>query len=140
MLVITDGNDNTSGLTLEKLVQHAHQSEVLLYLIGLLNEEDKREAKKAKRALETLAKASGGTAFFPADLAEVQTVALAVANEIRNQYIIAYTPTNQNLDGSFREVKVTADGPGRPVVRTRSGYYATPDQQTPGRQQSALAR
>ena len=52
-------------ITLEKLVQKAHDSEVLLYFIGLLNEEDKREAKKAKRAMEALAQASGGTAVFP---------------------------------------------------------------------------
>jgi VWFA-related protein len=124
LFVVTDGNDTASTqITLEKLVQKAHESEVLLYFIGLLNEEDKREAKKAKRAMESLAQASGGAAVFPA---EVQQVALSMANEIRNQYIITYTPTNQSLDGSFRQIKVVANGPGRPMVRTRTGYYATP--------------
>ena len=131
MLVITDGNDNTSGITLERLVQKAHQSEVLLYFIALLSEEDKREAKKAKRAIDALAKASGGTALYPADLHEVENMALSVATEIRNQYIIAYTPSNQTLDGSFRNIKVDARGPGRPIVRTRTGYYAKPDQPSP---------
>ena len=50
-----------------------------------------------------------------------------MANEIRNQYIITYSPINQTLDGSFRTIKVVANGPGRPIVRTRSGYYATPE-------------
>ena len=71
--------------------------------------------------------ASGGSAVFPESLEEVESVALAMAHEIRNQYIIAYTPSNQALDGSFRTIKVTANGPGRPSVRTRSGYYATPE-------------
>jgi VWFA-related protein len=128
MMVITDGNDNTSEMTLERLVQKAHQSEILFYMIGLLNEEDRHESRKAKRALDALARASGGTAIYPKDLSEVQEATLQVANEIRNQYIIAYSPTNQNLDGSFRSVRVTAQGPGHPTVRTRTGYYATPDE------------
>lgn len=127
LFVVTDGNDTASTqITLERLVQKAHDSEVLLYFIGLLNEEDKREAKKARRAMEALANASGGIAVFPLD-EEVDKVALAIANEIRNQYTITYSPTNQALDGSFRQIKVIANGPGRPSVRTRSGYYATPE-------------
>ncbi len=137
MLVITDGNDNTSTLSLERLVQQAQQSEVLIYSIGLLNEEDRHEAKKAKRAIDTLAKASGGSALYPKDLTEVDRDALAVAAEIRNQYIIAYTPLNQSLDGSFRSVRVIAKGPGNPTVRTRTGYYATPDQ---GKKEAQSAR
>jgi Ca-activated chloride channel family protein len=127
LFVITDGNDTASTqITLEKLVQKAHDAEVLLYFVGLLNEEDKREAKKAKRSMEALAQASGGTALFPAEIDDVEKVALSLANEIRNQYVITYTPTNQQLDGSFRTIKVVANGPGRPLVRTRSGYYANP--------------
>jgi Ca-activated chloride channel homolog len=128
LFVVTDGNDTASTqITLEKLVQKSHDSNVLMFFIGLLNDEDKREAKKAKRAMEALAEASGGSAVFPESLEEVESVALAMAHEIRNQYIIAYTPSNQALDGSFRTIKVTANGPGRPSVRTRSGYYATPE-------------
>lgn len=128
LLVITDGNDTASNGTLEKLVAKARQSEVLLYMIGLLSEEEKREAKKAKRALETLAEASGGSATFPKESAEVEKVALDIAGEIRNQYLIAYTPTAQALDGSFRRIKVAVNASGRPVARTRSGYFAAPDQ------------
>jgi Ca-activated chloride channel family protein len=128
ILVITDGNDTASNETLEKLVEKAKQSEVLIYGIGLLNEEEPREAKKAKRALKALTEASGGLAYYPKMLPEVQEMALQVAHEIRNQYIIAYTPEIQALDGSYRRIKVTVDGPGHPTVRTRSGYYATPDE------------
>jgi len=127
LLVITDGNDTASAMTLEKLTQKAHQSEVAFYLIGLLSDEEKREAKKAKRALEALAEASGGSAIFPKDVEEVEKVAVSVAAELRNQYILAYTPTNLALDGTFRAVRVVANGPNRPTVRTRSGYYAAPE-------------
>jgi VWFA-related protein len=128
ILAITDGNDTASTqVTLEKLVQKAHDAEVLLYFIGILNEEDKREARKAQRAMDALAKASGGAAVFPEGAEEVEKIAVAMAHEIRNQYILTYSPTNQSLDGTFRTIRVTASGPNRPVVRTRSGYYATPD-------------
>jgi hypothetical protein len=60
-------------------------------------------------------------------LADVDKIAQQVAHDIRNQYILAYSPSNAALDGSFRQVRVTANGPNRPVVRTRSGYYATPE-------------
>lgn len=130
LLVVTDGNDTASTGTLEKLVAKAQKSEVLIYAIGLLNEEERREAHKAKRALDTLTNASGGLSYFPKELTDVDRIALQVAHEIRNQYTIAYSPTVQELDGSFRQIKVTVSGAGRNAqVRTRTGYYATPDAQ-----------
>jgi len=140
ILVVTDGNDNTSTLSLEQLVQKAQQSEVLVYAIGLLNEEERREAKRAKRALKALTTASGGLAYYPEEVTEVEQLALQVAHEIRNQYIIAYSPTNQNLDGSFRQVKVTVKGRNRPVVRTRTGYYATSEARTPSVASASASR
>ena len=103
MLVVTDGNDTAStGVTLEKLVEKAHRSEVLIYGIGILGEEDARERKKAQRAIDTLTRASGGASYYPGDIGSVETLAQEVARDIRNQYVIAYSPSNQNLDGSFR--------------------------------------
>jgi Ca-activated chloride channel family protein len=127
LLVITDGNDTASNeTTLEQLVRQAQRSEVLIYSIGLLNQEEPREARAAKRALKALAEASGGLDYYPKDLAEVEQVTPEIAREIRNQYLIEYAPTNQNLDGSFRSIKVVVNGFGKPTVRTRNGYYATP--------------
>ncbi len=125
LLVVTDGNDNTSGTTLEDLVHKAQQSEVLIYAIGLLNEEQRRERKKAIRALDALTEASGGMAYYPELLSEVEEIAEKVAHEIRNQYVIAYSPSNAELDGTYRRIKVEVDAKGRPQVRTRSGYYAS---------------
>lgn len=127
LLVVTDGNDNSSDETLEQLVRKAQKSEVLIYCIGLLNEEEPREARAAKRALKALAEASGGQDYYPKDLAEVEKITPEVAREIRNQYTLAYSPTNQNLDGTFRKIQVTVNGYGRPTVRTRNGYYASPE-------------
>ncbi|MEX2263262.1 MAG: VWA domain-containing protein [Bryobacteraceae bacterium] len=127
ILAITDGNDNSSQVTLENLVKASQQSEVVIYAIGLLNEEEKREAKRAKRALDALTEATGGQAYYPKDVSEVDKIAQQVARDIRNQYTLAYSPSEQALDGTFRQIKVTAQGPGRPTVRTRTGYYATPE-------------
>jgi Ca-activated chloride channel family protein len=109
------------------LVNAARQSEVLIYTVGLLAEEEKREAKRATRALNAIAEATGGKSYYPKELKEVDSVCQQVARDIRSQYIIEYNPKNPALDGSFRQIAVTANGPGHPVVRTRSGYYATPD-------------
>lgn len=126
LLVVTDGDDNTSDVTLERLVRKAQQSEVLLYSIGLIHQEKRRERNRAQRALNALAEASGGLAYFPEELAEVQAICERVAHEIRNQYVIAYSPSNQDMDGSYRRIRVQVKGRSRAEVRTRSGYYATP--------------
>jgi VWFA-related protein len=127
LVVVTDGNDNSSIITLENLIKTAQQSEIVVYTIGLLSQEDGREAKRAERALKALAEATGGAVYFPKDAADVEQIAHQVARDIRNQYTIVYSPSNQSMDGTFRQIKVTAKGSGSPVVRTRSGYYATPE-------------
>ncbi len=127
LLIITDGNDNASTTSLEKVVARSNQSETLVYAIGLFTEEEKHEGAKARRALNELTSTTGGLAFYPKDVSEVQALAMEIAQDIRNQYTIAYTPAIQELDGSYRQIKVTVDAPGKPTVRTRSGYYATPE-------------
>ncbi len=124
LLVVTDGNDNASQVSLEAAVRSAQDAETIVFAIGLLSDEERREASKAKRALMTLTEATGGQAFFPKDASEVDRIAHQVARDLRNQYTIAYTPTNSALDGTYRQVKVIATGPNHPVVRTQSGYYA----------------
>jgi VWFA-related protein len=126
IVVVTDGNDNLSEITLEDLLKKCQQREVLIYSIGLLNQEEPREARGARRALDALAAATGGEAHYPKEVDDVGQFTLQVAHDIRNQYILAYTPSNPALDGSFRQIRVTASGPHQPTVRTRNGYYATP--------------
>jgi Ca-activated chloride channel homolog len=124
LLVITDGNDNASQVSLENMVKASQDSGTLIYAIGLLGEEERREANKAKKALTVLTEATGGQVFFPKDASEVDRIAHQVARDLRNQYTIGYSPINTALDGTYRAVKVIANGPNHPVVRTRSGYYA----------------
>jgi Ca-activated chloride channel family protein len=131
LVVVTDGNDNASVVSLENLVKASQQSEVLIYGVGLLGEEERREAQRAQRALKALGTATGGDVFFPKDAGEVEKIAHQVARDIRNQYTIEYTPTDTSMDGTFRQIKITVKAPGNPTVRTRSGYYATPDQGGP---------
>jgi len=131
LVVVTDGNDNSSVISLENLVKAAQQSEVLIYGVGLLGDEERREAARATRALKSLGEATGGAIFFPKELAEVDKIAHQVARDIRNQYTVEYSPSNTAMDGSYRQIKITVKAPGNPTVRTRSGYYATPDQAGP---------
>jgi VWFA-related protein len=131
LLVITDGNDNASNISLEKVVARCNQADTLVYAIGLFTEEEKHEASKARRALNELTGTTGGIAFYPKDVGDVQELAVEVAHDIRNQYTIAYEPSIQALDGSYRQIKVSVSAPGKPTVRTRSGYYASPDVQAP---------
>jgi VWFA-related protein len=130
LVVITDGNDNSSLLSLDHIMKSAHASDVLIYGVGLLTEEEHREAAHAKRALNDLAEATGGKTFFPKDVEEVDAIAHLVAHDIRSQYIIEYSPANSTMDGTFRAIRITARAAGNPTVRTRSGYYATPDAKT----------
>jgi Ca-activated chloride channel family protein len=125
LVIVTDGNDNTSNINLEELVRKAQQSDVLIYSIGILSEETPSDVRKARRALHDLAGASGGMDYYPKDLEEVDRITPEVAHEIRNQYTLAYSPTNTALDGTFRKITVTVNAPGRLTVRSRNGYYAS---------------
>jgi VWFA-related protein len=128
LLVITDGVDNASRHPLLADVEEAHKTGTLIYAVGLLDEEEKSKARQGKRDLERLAAETGGMAFFPHSVEEVQAICAEIAHDIRNQYVIAYYPTNTAKDGTFRTVKVDLVKPpqrGRKLtVRTRLGYYA----------------
>ena len=124
LLVVTDGEDNSSVETLTRLSREAQQSGVLIYAIGLLNDDDERETIRAKRDLDMLTRETGGEVFYPKELSEVDGIARHVAHDLRNQYTIAYIPSNQNQDGAFRTVKVTVSTPPDALVSTRTGYYA----------------
>ncbi len=129
LLVITDGEDNASGhITLQTAVEEARKSGTLIYAVGLLNEEEARAARHAKKDLNTLASETGGAAYFPKSVEEVQSICTMIARDVRNQYVLAYYPTNVARDGSFRTVRIELVNPpranGRLSVRTRLGYYA----------------
>jgi Ca-activated chloride channel family protein len=127
LLVVTDGEDNASRNSLEKTVHEIQQTDVVIYTIGLLGQESKKTAKRARKALKEIAEASGGLAFFPENVADVHSICEDVAHDIRNQYTLAYYPSNTKRDGTFRAVQVEVIPPrghGKLSARTRNGYYA----------------
>jgi Ca-activated chloride channel homolog len=129
LFVVTDGEDNASNETLEQAVKQLQEENgPQVYAIGILGEEE--HPKRARRALEIISQRTGGIAFFPKTLDEVDEISKTVAHDIRNQYTIGYKPTNPRATGGFRAVKVEAKvkGHGKMTVRTKSGYYAGPTQ------------
>jgi Ca-activated chloride channel family protein len=125
LFLVTDGEDNASNETLEQAVKQLQEENgPSVYAIGILGDEE--HPKRAKRALEIIAQRTGGIAFFPKTLDEVDEISRTVAHDIRNQYTIGYKPTNPRGAGGFRTVRVEAKakGHGKMTVRTKSGYYA----------------
>ncbi len=125
LLVVTDGEDNASRDSLEETVRQLQEENgPAVYAIGILGDEE--HPKRAKRALEIIAERTGGLAFFPKTLDEVDEISRRVAHDIRSQYTIGYKPTNPKASGGFRIIKVEAKakGHGKLIVRTKSGYYA----------------
>jgi Ca-activated chloride channel family protein len=128
LLVVTDGEDNASSATLEQTIRRIQDLDgPVIYCVGLLfgEDTDKRESRHARRVLETLAEQTGGAAYFPKSVKDVDAIAAEVAQDIRTQYTIAYHSTKSPTLGGYREVHVEAKAKsfGRLSVRTRSGYY-----------------
>jgi Ca-activated chloride channel family protein len=125
LLVVTDGVDNESRESLESAIRKVQDDNgPTIYTIGILGDEP--GIKRAKRALQSLSDQTGGVAFFPKDLMEVDEISQEVARDIRNQYTLTYKPTNPRSNGGYRKVKVEARAPGYKdlQVRTRDGYFA----------------
>ncbi len=128
LLIITDGEDDASSLNLEQTIHRVQDLQgPVVYSIGLLfgNDNTAGEVRRARKALEILSDETGGLAFFPRSLSDVDSVAAEVAHDIRNQYTIGYHSTIPMSLGGYRTVHVEADAPhhGKLFVRTRAGYY-----------------
>ena len=142
LLIITDGEDNASRLTLDQAIRRVQAlNGPVVYSIGLLYEDlSKEEAAHARQDLESLALQTGGVAYFPHSLNDVNEIAAQVASDIRNQYTIGYHSSKSSELGGYRTVRVEATT-GRKnntlTVRTRKGYY--PKQQQQQQAQTAKA-
>jgi Ca-activated chloride channel homolog len=127
LLVITDGEDNASRKSLAYTVQAAQESNALIYAIGLFSDDSRAERHHGTKALKEITEATGGAAYFPKDVSEVDQLCTRIARDIRSQYLIAYYPSNTARDGTYRNVKiqlVDVGGMGKLTVRARPGYYA----------------
>lgn len=123
LLVITDGRDNASQETLQQATRRLQQENgPTLYAIGLLSDELQQSGIDA---LQSFADSTGGVAFFPQGLDQVNEITRTVAHDIRSQFTIGYKPSNSRQNSDYRRILVTAQAPGylKLTVRTRSGYY-----------------
>lgn len=133
LLIITDGEDNASGTNLEETVRRIQDLQgPVVYSIGLLFDDQGgggRESRRAKRALQLLSDETGGLAFFPKNLGQVDEIAAEVARDIRNQYTISYHSSRPASLGGYRVVHVDAKSKsnGKLTVRTRPGYFPHSD-------------
>lgn len=130
LILVSDGEDRDSYYNEQQLFQMLRESDVQIYAVGFVGELDKEGGliskspqKKAKEFLERLATETGGKAYFPNNLNELNTIAQDIASELRTQYSISYYPSNEKKDGTFRNIKVVvSDGPNNqkriPVTRT----------------------
>lgn len=128
LLIVTDGEDNASSATLEQAIRRVQELDgPAIYCIGLLFGEDtsRSESRHAREVLSELAGQTGGAAYFPHSLRDVDGTAREVAQDIRQQYTISYRSTKSPSIGGYRQVHVEAKQKGiRGLqVRTRAGYY-----------------
>ena len=129
LILVTDGDDNASAISLQTAIHDVQGLQgPIIYSVGLLFGSDTGlgEARHAKHALQELSDQTGGIAFFPKSLDEIDAVAAEVARDIRNQYAVSYRSTQTADNGQYRSVRVEAYGPGHKKlnVHTRLGYFA----------------
>jgi len=128
LVLITDGEDNASTLNLEQTIRRVQQlSGPVIYSIGLLfgDEMSHAEVRHARRALEMLSTETGGIAFFPKSIEQIDQISAEVARDIRNQYTVGYRSTKPTTEPGFRRIQVNAEAKGmsKLTVRTRTGYF-----------------
>jgi Ca-activated chloride channel family protein len=134
LLLISDGQDNASRYSLGQVRQRLKEADVQLYAIGIYRpgiseKAELRAQQRGQMILEELAQLTGGQAFFVSTDAELEQMTAHVALELRHQYSLGYTPTNQQRDGQWRKIKVRVNrSPEMPpvIVRVREGYFAAP--------------
>jgi VWFA-related protein len=126
LVVLSDGGDNASRRSLDDVLQLAHRSSATIFTIGIYDETD---LDRNPRVLRKIAALSGGRAYFPDSLNDLEQVWRDIAGGIRTQYTIGYHSSNPNRDGMFRRVRITAgrNGGGGLRVTGRDGYFAPAD-------------
>jgi Ca-activated chloride channel homolog len=124
LLVVTDGRDNASQATFQQVLRKLQSKNgPVLYTIAL--EQNERRDESERQSLRALSEQTGGTAFFPSSLDEVQSIASSIAQDIRSQYIIGYHSSNSHATGTYHSIQVQAvEGRMRLHVATRTGYYS----------------
>lgn len=132
LLIISDGQDNSSRYNFGEVRRLMKESDVTVYAVGILSGGDAGSAvgMQGQAFLDELANVTGGKSFYPQTNVELDEIFERIALELRHQYSIGYTPTDFSPDGKWRKVKFKVNPPRgfpRLTVRGREGYYATPN-------------
>ena len=124
LLVVTDGEDDSSSIELNELLAVLQKAEVTVYSIGILSQEPSDKRKNAQKMLQNIAKVSGGASYFPQSLEQVEALATKIAHDIRNQYVLEF-PVPPGTRAGYRTLQVKAQSKTYSglTVRTRPGYY-----------------
>ncbi len=120
VVIISDGEDNQSEVTRGQAIEMAQRAEVLIYAIST---DDSGLILRGDKALQQLADATGGRAFFPFKMKDIKNSFSAIEDELRSQYVVSYRPANFDADGRYRSIEITALKKDL-QVRARRGYYA----------------
>jgi VWFA-related protein len=125
IILLTDGRDTTSRLRRSTAIDQAIQSETVIYAIGI---GDKKYEGVSKDPLRDIAERTGGRAFFPRKEDDLTLAFAEIEQELRSQYLVAYSSTNKNRDGSFRTMTIEITNPEfqkqQLQLRYRPGYFA----------------
>lgn len=135
LVVVTDGEDNSSKLNFKRLIDRVEEADVLIYSVGMFESGGMSSRDLSRMGirddypqleLEKLAQATGARAHFPTNVDECRSAMKEIAREVSQQYSLGYYPTNTTRDGKWRkiQVKVGRDGRTTYVARARAGYYA----------------
>ena len=127
VLLITDGQDNHSRYSFSNVKEFAKEHDVQIYAIGLEDEFSAATGYIGRGLLEDLANLTGGRAFFPPSIYELENICALIGVDLKNQYVLGYRPLNHSSDGKWRKVQVKINKPGgMPAlsVRAKTGYYA----------------
>ena len=124
LLVVTDGRDNASQATFQEVLRKLQtKNGPVLYMIAL--EQNEWRDDRDRQSLITLSAQTGGTAFFPSSIDEIQSITNSIARDIRSQYVIGYHSSNPHTPGVYHSIQVQAqDGATQLKVATRTGYYS----------------
>ncbi len=132
MLIISDGQDNSSRYNFGEVRRLMKEADVTVYAVGIMDGRDAGSitGMQGQAFLDELTSVTGGKAFYPQTDVELDEIFERIALELRHQYSVGFTPKDFNPDGKWHKVKVKVKPPrgiSRLTVRTREGYYATPN-------------
>jgi VWFA-related protein len=128
LVVISDGDDNTSSSTLRQAIEHAERNEVIVYTVSTryADAQSTRSDRTGNRAMKVIAQLTGGVAFFPGSAGHLNRSLAELQQVIRSRYLISYRPALFSPDGHYRPIAILAEKSGRKLkVNARKGYYST---------------